>query len=777
MSEVLIKPVNEQESQTIFERNYAEEIGRILTPGPELVAELRPLLWEAGEKVMSSLVDPGQRKAVEVYARGLDWKFFGRPGGSLPDGMVTWACEDDSDAAVLYDYRLPFVNASGDYVVTSMILEHFNGLQKYKDFIFSQSEQLGYVVLDYLLGSSSYQFLASFMEDPQKGGSKKPISAYWRQIKENQIEAGIRSRYALDDNYPLTSDSQALQEFKRGTILLDYDTDPKPKRNDSTPLDKAKRYFSTFEADTEIFNRNGETWARYRYGEKKTEMPLYLFADQTSHRLSQHMTFGSEDLDRFSGTLLRETIFAILTPGYVDSFEKALDHGLDRAKKIIVRRIQDEAYSVSIEDAFKKPGKSRRISVSPADFVRLLDGHFFEDWSSTDRQRRRLKSFVSEAKCQELENTKVGKILKMTIGDPYGVPRLITTARNNEDNYPNVDGSEDLILQLDSIFPFVPGLEVVSANKEGTYGFKRSNNGDPYARCDVLVDQDGRDRLVKAYSDLGLKDLAITIDSMPGLTVDNLVSAIKQNSVYSFRSPQERGIDICFMEDFEQLIKANKLHVQCTFSSLFLSESLKIAFGDGSVGFMNGFALSSQSSDITSLGHEQTVFGINGRQYILDATPGQSRGGFLRRRQKNKEEEPLIPVQLDKIDTEDIKDIVVEDDIQPVIPVETILSSLVSSLTQHCQVTFGLRSEEKLYEYLTELNKADPLRRTFEMVLQAKSKKIGIEEVQKGVRYLNTYQKADSRIKEKMGIANYSDNFIQYLAGVAFSLEEAVIRS
>ncbi|HEV7454104.1 MAG TPA: hypothetical protein VGO07_02490 [Candidatus Saccharimonadales bacterium] len=213
--------------------------------------------------------------------------------------------------------------------------------------------------------------------------------------------------------------------------------------------------------------------------------------------------------------------------------------------------------------------------------------------------------------------------------------RVMTrTTRDRAISDRRIDTGTPLIITLENMMysdkdPFIPGFKLVSrrnfeyATEAVIYEFMPSAEGDPYADCHVQVPAEGVTKLVEAYEYLGMPGLVAKVKANTSLTVNELKRYIMQESRYIYPehgSGWGGGDEQLGM--FKGWVENGKFETQCSGAAFFMKCSIDTAFGHGNAMVIAGDTVPMSSTRLDKARHNQVSVNLEGRNYIVDATPG-----------------------------------------------------------------------------------------------------------------------------------------------------------
>lgn len=272
----------------------------------------------------------------------------------------------------------------------------------------------------------------------------------------------------------------------------------------------------------------------------------------------------------------------------------------------------------------------------------------------------------------------------------------------------------------------------------GNLHFAYDVDHDPYTRAKVPLPEGSGERLVAAYKEAGLDELARLVDQASIRTVDQLEGVLKWGAEYAQKGNGKR-VTTKTLTELAEAYKNDegRLSYQCTGAAQLLRLSLQELYGKDSVSVIAGSVLVPGADTIGVIGHAQVKFVSpeDGRVYYLDATP---RGSEIDIAEGAKHEayEPIhsqAPVEAPTEWLEEAKTLLEEhkqlaeagqiekytkDDADA-----AVVAIRESRLLPMAGAWLGIqptnkKSRDELYRKLLDLQNGDPLRSTLELTHQ-----------------------------------------------------------
>lgn len=781
--------------------DYAERLRKYFTPDTDAATEHRERFWLVANQVASLAVGPGHRRAVELYAGIVDWSMFGGFGNALPEGLLLTGPVDEP--VVTYDHQVPYMAQVVPSYIPGKLLELGQDEigRSLLDKVEPDRPAVETLLADFIRQTPEYQLLAS-LDRPEHTQRTSPLDHYWRLVRQGQIEQEIRRSFGLNHDDAIEYGTPAHQELSRGLYHLDEEFMPvRTPESGREGMQRARAYVSRFIEG--IFNKKyrpyvfdkiipddsaaGANFIRYRISEdvdsEYDDVMLSQYSDWAGDEFSKAVYSGPAEL-RYVGSVFARLAFEKIFDNDSQSLPESLDVAISSAVKDCRGALQDFItgrellYSNWAGALIRQPSGGVASELAEGLYYRAQQQY---DWYDPFRRRA---SLVTSAEIRNQRSNIIGQI------EEYGPDNSIVTARmllsvvRNDAGFEERD--EDLVLKFETQYdttvePFVPGYRLVSRDdSRRRFGFAADPNGDPYASCDVPINEQGREVLASAYDELGLGFLASQTRSRAELTVAELEALIKQQAVYyipdNIHHSPTREDSLNFqdayiegLQNFSRLVRSGRLYTQCSGADLFLQCSLNLLFGEGSTSTVEGLSIK-PGRPIDAVRHAQTVFVHEGMRYILDATPTTTVGGddympsgnasaFDRSaEQVHKGLKPGIPQQAPETS-------------RPERPPEDHLEMLIDSFIERMRVAFDLPNTQKSAELLVRLSPQDPTRRTFELLRRYRAGYIGHEELEEQAGYVAGCSGLTRDVRRRLGIDHYSQAFLEQLRSTIWRLQ------
>ncbi len=783
----------------------------------ELVEELRPQLWTIGEKVANQVIEPEKRNAIALLTGIIDWYWLSSPGEEMPPGMVLLSYYDQEVPTPAVDQRIPYMNRSIDQVVHELRTTGMHELETtvLRDFIKREAE-VNQAVQTIMRSSAEFALLKSF-DDQQQKLEENPLTPFWRQVRERQIEEDIRKRHALGHGDNIIAHTQAGQDLRRQVYQLDNETMINPQRPTShnDAVLRARAYVLPFLAAAyeeqvgqpfdNVYYEEG-TGLCLRGGGEVEGPELYEYSRMAGYDIAEKIGLTQKSLRFISEKFLEYAIESIVDPRQTDTLasileeavESATDHVYDILKCGVVPHfgsypdMHDSNHGEIIALLRQPPG----LIYDGTSMDKLQQRNRYEvtdyDWHNTFRT---MSNFSTESELYFRSQVDYGSV------ESYGpsnfrVPARLIGTHIRASELPRRHGSPDLLITIEPFMmkhdevPVIPGYTLVSEHFD-KYGFEVNLEGDPYHDCSVVVNAAKRKDLADHYrSNFGMAELADQIELHKRLTVKQLVDYIRDYSDYHLPQALEgfsmddtplttRTNYINASTDFSKFVVDGRLQTQCGGSAHFLRYTLSRIFGKGCAGVIDGHVLQSTTSRIDGVQHAQTIFNHGSKQYILDATPPAHINGANYRPihgggDYTKRRIGARALQLEKADHKDLAAVPAET--APTKTIEQEADELISGLGELLKTSFNVRNDEQLFKHLVSLPSHDPARRAYETLVRFRAGTIGVHELNKTTRYLEKLVEADKETRTKIGFGHYSPDFVESIRSAVWRLGFAIQR-
>lgn len=723
---------------------------------------------------------------MQLTGHILDWELFGKRGDRLPPGLI-WTYGNTLGRSLTYDPRNWFSascrSASqrrlDDLGCDSLLSAATQDIE-------SRRGEIHETVSGLIMSSPEYRLVQSFNMQLPPESKDMPLLPFFRIIRERQIEEDVKFQYGIQG--AIDARSVAATSLKRRLQWLDDEVmlrKTTAELRDDT-LVRARQFFGQ-----KVFDECGRAYNREaldRFDIKHSEHSSYLvirlkeghkdpegfdyvggcrdYTFEAAEALTYELSEAGTNTQRWIGKeFLDYFMMRLLDPRTSMSYDMIIEYAIEETSAWMLKCfINDMTSSVSYTDSLpvylRLPEGEEML-----DTLYMSSGKAHSTWHEAHSKGL---GFTTAEEIARKERILTGEILRRPRDDSK--PRLIQSYSRNT-QIPRIYPKNDLRLRLTAetfrhgADPHIPGYKLASRNGD-EYGFVR-DNVDPYTRADIPLSEHQKELLSDQYSQLGLHQLAKSVNGRQNLTVDSLVDLIRDASYYPrpaklrphYQSNDE-GLPEHFearqLSDFQQLVKEGVLQVQCNGSAKFLQLSLEAAFGRGAADIAVG-NLIGNSKYINASGHAQTTFVYKDHIYLLDATPfsgvrGQGRRfGFW----GNGQAEPPSTVTLATI-----PEVPEQPEAKPLKadPSELRkqrLASLQHALELQLSVLLGVRDRQGLHKKVASLNSADPVRRTLGIFLRAPKDQLTAEDIENLSMYLEQYKKAPADVLAQMRVPAY----------------------
>lgn len=797
----------------------------LYTISEETVAQARPLLWNAAEKVAAQLFDERRRETVTIVAGIMDWQLFGKPGDPLPQGLIAVVAGESELPVVQPDLALPYVgyglssledaiDSAGAHQATKLVKEELD----------SRQALVNEMITEQIIKSPEYALVMSF-DESQRPPQEVPLNSYWRQVRERQIDEGVRTRYGLADGETIVRATAAGRERDRKLSWLDEETQREPEQDrGQEAIERARRYFLPFikEVFEDAPRDEHRTFDRidydpgnglFIYGHyidkngkwRELEEEVYQRMDAVVEAVcasSRDVT----DLTRFMGEeFLGNFIEDVMDPRNIGSFSQLVERSIDRGIDLASYHL-DQVREISL-DTLMTAARFHRLEttlllkdppldeVYPRAYLRQFDVYAHdgcaESWGAVLDNWARL---ATRTEYLQAKRSTAGEVLEYG-PDNFRTTRLLQFQEQEPvGRQPHPD--EALSLKLYHVprgtSPYIPGYILKSGDgswlaPERRYGFVVDPEGDPYHDCDVPLPDEKVPQLLEQYRAIGLHSLADRIEVKGHCTVDELTAAIAQLSDYAF--PEEAtgdsltwlddlGMRIFDLKSFDKMVSEGRLQVQCTGAASFLCASLELLFGAAQASTVSGaYTIGGYTDRISGAGHAQTVFVNNGHRYILDATPASSEpSGEPLAHYANHgvvvREVAIAPtIDRPQYDGEPVTAVSYE---RTTLTNAELFDLAASRLLRELKIIFDTPSEEAVYEAVAKLSHHDPIHIALGAVVRARRSLVSYDELKKQEEFIENSSTAPMAVRKEFGIDHYGPHLFERMAAVVSTVAESL---
>jgi|GEM_PF-2865406 len=786
---------------------------------PEVEATQAPQLQAIIQNAMTGAAFQSEKKQIERVGDILAWRYFGKPGDELPEGLAITPWERNQ-AFLSVEFEPDKQVSCLQFGDICKRLEQY-GLNSVKQAIAgdiaSRQPEIEHRLTSLITKTPTCQLLQSFAI----AGPNEAIEVPLDEATKTAQRGALRKQYdadALEQIRPRTP-QEITQQFggqfalKRASFALNLETRmiQQPKAAPSA-LQRVRAYFAPTIVDTlspprdDIHTDDEQKRRHFINGLIRGDSDVTVRFNVTDFDIDQHAIFvdnaqGLNPLDHLLGSALLKEILPVL---YNPNHQGAGNYRdlLDTAVKAVA-----EAYAAQLTTIdFTEFNRYGNPALSPYFLApkAVLVSNITQSKEPLPLLPERINQIRSLERLRVEDATKVGTIM---YGNP-GTVRVIGL-QGQEPRGPHPT-DVDLVVHLDDrealyrLFdPDIPGYDLVS--REGQqFGFKKAEF-DPYEE-DGTVLPDDLTAVSKKLRKLGLH---IPELAKPNLTVTELANILSGHTSYPAPSEKSgfslsrkdgapRGLPRVYnldrLADLRRFIFKKKFWAQCTgsdsFARLVLGELLPE--GRRAVTAINGHVISPFTARITGASHRQTVVNLGGTTRIIDATSKEQEMVIdvdARRRLfgvkanaireivtvVDPQEESFIPEPRQKPEAERIEkaEPTISPEPQPkTIPTAERIAGIHDGLTTQLVQVLGTVTLEQLYKTVVKLPEGvDPIKRTVQISLRARSGTATGEDVAELARYLEVYRATTPQQRDQVGVESYGDSLVDMLALTATKLQ------
>ncbi len=773
-----------------------------IVASPEVEAIERPRLQAIVANAVAGEAFQSKRTQIERVGQILEWRYFGKPGDDLPDGL---AVTNWSGSIPFLDVQLDTAKqlSSIQFGVVRQQLEQ-RGLRDIEQVVTAdigprqpETEQR---LKNLVVNTPTYQLLRSFSIQAPSEAVEMPLR---EEIKTSR-KAALRKQFDADNleqvrpRTPIEAARQFAGQFALNrasnaleiAVEMELQTAPMP-----SAVQRARAYFVRQITDTLLprISYSPET-ERQQYinglmaadSKIKTQLGMAdLEVDHYSNFVDDLQTLSP--LDRLLSSALLQEVLPLLYDS--NSTAATYDQSIDSAVTAIAQKYATELTTLDFTQ-FERPHSLFPYFLAPKAVLvdRITASAEPLPLPPSERCYNRSLEQLKQA-----ESTSVGEVV---YGNP-GTTRLIGFQdRQPRDEHPY---DLDLIVRLDdaqalfqSFDPEIPGYELVS--REGQqFGFKKMDI-DPYEEDGAILPGD----FDALSQELEKRGLFIPELREPNLTATRLAEILSQYTEqlmpsqkislpFSHKDIMAKKLpsvyNISDFSDLKRFVSKKKFWAQCTgshdFAQLVFGELLPE--GTQAIGAANGLIISPYSTRITATSHRQTVINLNGKTRIVDAASKQNlyvmevTGGrhlFGAKLILNREimiadpnNESSIPQQRQKPEAEQIETPQAPEPQPEEISIPERITGIHNGLVNQLIQVLGTVNSEQLYKTVVKLPiGVDPIRRTVEFSLRARSGNATQADVTEIQRYLELYKTKSPQERDRVGVESYGDSLIDMLS-------------
>ncbi|HEY1064315.1 MAG TPA: hypothetical protein VGE30_03415 [Candidatus Saccharimonadales bacterium] len=313
----------------------------------------------------------------------------------------------------------------------------------------------------------------------------------------------------------------------------------------------------------------------------------------------------------------------------------------------------------------------------------------------------------------------------------------------------------------------VPGYRLL-ASHNNRYQYSKLED-DPYERCDVSLPDTAE--LLSYYEGERYDVLATVVRTGKLQSVADLVRAIKKSSDYTYDVSAEE------VPYTRIQVRQGRPQVQCTGAAHILKESLEILFGMGEVQIVAGTNLHYEVDQLTGVGHAQVAATLEGKTFLLDATPGGGGDGpdrDTRHRLRDlfrRAGPQLLPYVVPPDREELIPDFDSSESTMSQLP-PTTPRELRNGLELYLRAALDHKTDVVLLEGISKLPEADPVRRTLSLAVQSTGRHGITSDVEQLREYLQGYPSLSPAQLKQYGLRAYSRDIMKVLAEYVDNLQQ-----
>lgn len=648
MSTFEVDPLTTSPERLSLDEAFAQAVYEAqVLPEDEQQREEAAIDAVAADYATKYLLESDQQK-VAIAANVLRWFLYAEPGGELPEGLVY---EDNRGG-------WPPVSVQADRRIFGL-----TQLQQTLSVIYLKACASRHDMVDKALlkdGSPLHrlvwhhpilEYLRSF--DAGQSDGERPLNNKERQLAGKIIEEEARLNDGIDRAADINPQTFAGRKIAAGKLLLDWATkrdphvmgDAGPSRKNKQPSGgwqrlkahywpRVQKYVSDEGYDLSRAENGGfEVWIS-KEGEESISY-FDLIEDITNDiigEITDAFDTGSEQLDSLCHLILRQTLEALFNPT-----DESPSISVDESLKHVIKHAHLSNFEMDALIRFPTVHWKWPINVLgargrllPYEDNRGIPYHY--NRSHVDACVDSLDSLgPGLGTTEEFLNEYTTYTVESLSGSNHQLAgrMLLEVDKGSVSSQPVPDRPLDFIMNYtlwvpEGKEPYIPGFSTVQLENR-KYGFIKQDT-DPYGFCDVPVLQENLPGLAAFFDRLGAVQIVDALASAENLTVGDLEAIIARGSDYYLPDEHERVSDFSSSNRGEPArVQNGRLQIQCLEAGKLQREVLGRLFGDHCMSFARGNLINQENDttySTTNIGHVQTVFAHEGRQYILDSTPG-----------------------------------------------------------------------------------------------------------------------------------------------------------
>lgn len=804
---------------------------------------------ETVERVKGECLDPALAQHLEVGADFYRWFLFANRGDKLPGTLALR--QQPQSMTVRSDLPQFAVAVHPDHPTAVYgsygIIEKFTELaqddlaeifaEASRPSIFervaadSRRQKQKEALVGVIKTSPVYGLLKSF-EQQIPHTDERPLTSLEKQVQEAAIAQQIRRKHGLQHDEHIDFRSRADLELRKQVMQLDDETVRGKRVTSLSPAERARDYFTG--KAREVYE--GDGWALERVEQDDEGRPLLIVwgVDNDGNR-----TLYGENFFAYGHGIAGDVIAKIRNEmGSESAYSDLMDQDvLDRVLRgLSVKNDWGEMLDDTVQDvaaahlsyvsfgsmAFRMRSSNgledvtNNLITAPA-WCQILqpEGPIFSNDSYLYGQHtdfpnqgevgpwhRTAPKIVSREKQHEQEKYIVGHAKRSEKAMADMTPRLVVIDGRLPE-LPLTANEYDLELSNDLGYHhnvLVPGYQLVAGNPDtNTYQFTKTET-DPYQAPDLRISDAGRQRLIEYYESAGYTALLQDLRQTEEITVADLVGIIARSSDYTYDTALAETVPFG-----EVPTEKGRPQVQCTGAASLLQSSLRHALGGevSSVAVLDGYVLNPGEDEINALRHRQVRIAVDGRSYLLDATPAGDRAigpglefaaragrqqRFLSRFKRHKglakldkvpKKAALLP---DDHSTESVRS--QQTKTQPLHESAAAQqkaeakspSELRHRLEQQLMATFHVPNAEVLMKRLLEQSTDDPVRRTLSLAVQSTDKEGITTDIAALKKYVEGYERLTPQQRKQYRLPAYNANTLSVLGAYIDELSTTIVQ-
>lgn len=759
--------------------DHEARVLELLQPSPELEERLRVQLDAVIDQAQSTSINTQVATTIHYTGEIIKWELFGRIGEPLPPGLIySDGYYEGYQSDIVCDGRNHFC-----YNCKRETTDRFNelGLQDIVEEIQQDIRSRELPILEAIRSTiketTTYRLVQSLQITPPPINNQRPLSRIELQSRQQANYYDTLKKYTTSHIDPMSAAAREL--WKLNMALEDMTVPGKAEAPEINAYERVYAYFlsplqKALPSEDDAVNyihdilppadeelEDAEAIVKYSTSPDKSAPMEQTFISNLTGDIAIDVTrenYGNvRHLRYVAEWYFTHNFLTRLYSSTTEDLDAIVEAAIEETTSYIYDGCQQPLGGSFYSDEEYFQGYSRR---SPGEFE-----HAYNIRTKAHEKWHEMSPRAFGFNISNSEKEKVGNIIKYNEALP-DTHRIILTQAFNAD-LPYSHPCEDLIVTLSNEYfgreqdPFVPGFILTSRDGQ-RYGFVYDPTADPYTPPDHQLTSDQLQQMKAMYTAVNLTGLASQMGESI-TSIQSWVNGLRDTTIYPDLQTDGQnyglGAEWNTLQDFEPFIIDDRLYAQCTGSGRFFQLSFETIFGEGTADHIGGLLL---TPEITSAGHAQVVITLNNRLHIVDTTvtsdssQDEQAPSETAQTPESRISLPPPPTPPEVIPTRYLE----SSDVDTPEFYQDQLLIINSNLETHLQNILGAKNNDDLFEVIAALPSHDPIRRTLSQVRRATRQEESCDGLTENLAYLNNYRRADSSLRQKIGLADYDTELV-----------------